>query len=889
MFICLAAAFLLSSVLAAVCLKHPSVRIWDLRCEYLTDPLGIDDPYRITQAESFDGFSPRLSWKISAPGRYGGQKACRVVVSDWEGNRLWDSGLNEGRNQCCFIPDSILESGTAYRWKVGVQVKDKGSLKWSREARFSTGLLKDDWKGKWIRHPYADPKCHIRFRKDFDLPGSLPSGKPVYAYLASIGYHELYVNGRKADDRVLAPAVSRLDRRCLYVTYDITRLLEPGSNLIEVVYGPGWSLNGFFSRKVGQGLLVQVYDCGKTFSLSSDSSWECSEGCSRNTGAFDFMDMGGECVDGTSEGGKPVTAEETTPADQVILSSQMTDPSRIIGTISGKSVSVIPDPESGDDPRNVIYRVDLGKEFTGFLDVSFAGLERGDTVEIMVSMRDSNPGFVQATYWMGDKVVEEQRQRETYIARGEDGESFRNRFNYVGGRYVHLRGLRKPPKPGDVKGLAVSSAPEPSASFNCADTLLNRLFALDNYTFRMCHTEGVTVDCPNRERLGYGPEGSYQTMFGLGLPYYRSAAHYVKNVRDWADVQSEDGFINNVAPQMSIMYGCVLNGTAPLVTAWEHYRLYGDRRILELAYPVGQGWLRFLSGHVKDDKLCRYAGYGYFLGEWVSPGPVFEYAETEEALFFNNCAYSMTLDLMSRIGMELGRTEEAGEYEERLDATRRAVHEAFFDRETGLYLKGDQTRTAFALFAGIVPDSLRAGLTAHLEEKLTGQGFIDIGSFGRYPFYKTVLGDRNLVDIVSGILLGRDYPGYGYFVEKGCTTFPEMWEIDRPNSTLIHTSYTGISGFLIKGLAGIGEGVDTVSLSPCPVPGLEGCSAEAETSFGTVRSAWERRPGGIRYSITVPFGAAARLKLDGRENEILPPGKTVRLIPYDKSDTNGNN
>ena len=876
-FLCLAVV-LLPSVLAVSCIERSKVKVRDLKCEYLTDPLGIDNPYRTSQAESFEGFSPRLSWKISAPDRFCAQKAYRIVVCNWKGNQLWDSGLREEWNQFCFLPDSIIGSGSTYRWKVGVQVKDKGSLKWSQEAVFSTGLLKDDWKGKWIRHPDADPKSHIWFRKSFDLPGTRPSGKPVYAYVASIGYHELFINGTKADDRVLAPAVSRLDRRCLYVTYDITSLLNPGGNRIEVVYGPGWSLNGFFSRKVGQGLLVQLYDCDKSFSLASDPSWECSEGSSRNIGAFDFMDMGGECVDGTFEGGDWVAAMETVPADPVILSSQMTDPSRIIETIPGKSVSVIPDPDAGEDPREVIYRVDLGKEFTGFLDVRFEGLERGDTVDIMVSMRDSNPGFVQATYGIGDKVVEEQRQREIYIAKGEDGESFRNRFNYVGGRYVHLRGLRKAPKPEDVKGLAVSSAPEATSSFECTDTLLNRLFALDDYTFRMCHTEGVTVDCPNRERLGYGPEGSYQTMFGLGLPYLRSAAHYVKNVRDWADVQFDDGYINNVAPQMSVMYGCVLNGTAPLVTAWEHFMLYGDRRILELAYPVGQRWLGFLSRHVRNDMLCRYADHGYFLGEWVSPGPVFEYAETEEALFFNNCAYAMTLDYMSRIGSELGRNEEVREYEENLSALRRAVHGAFFDPDTGSYLKGDQTRTAFALFSGIVPDSLRTSVTAHLEGKLEGQGFIDIGSFGRYPFYKTVLGNRNLINIVSQILRGRDYPGYGYFVEKGCTTFPEMWEIDRPNSTLIHTSYTGISGFLIKGLAGIGEGMDTVLVSPCPVPGLNRCEAVVETSFGTLKSAWEKMPGGIRYSITIPFGAVAKLRLEGMDEEILPPGETERFV-----------
>jgi hypothetical protein len=38
--------------------------VYDLQCEYLVNPLGIDDPYRLNQLEDFKGFSPRVSWKI---------------------------------------------------------------------------------------------------------------------------------------------------------------------------------------------------------------------------------------------------------------------------------------------------------------------------------------------------------------------------------------------------------------------------------------------------------------------------------------------------------------------------------------------------------------------------------------------------------------------------------------------------------------------------------------------------------------------------------------------------------------------------------------------------------------------------------------------------------
>ncbi|MDR0680427.1 MAG: hypothetical protein LBG15_01045, partial [Dysgonamonadaceae bacterium] len=447
----------------------------------------------------------------------------------------------------------------------------------------------------------------------------------------------------------------------------------------------------------------------------------------------------------------------------------------------------------------------------------------------------------------------------------------------------------------EVKGLVISSAPEYTAKFECDNDLYNRIFDMDKYTFQMNHTEGVVTDCPNRERLGYGPEGAYQTAWGLGLPCFNSAAYYVKNVRDWADVQREDGFINNVAPQVSDMYGCVLNGTAMLNLAWEHYRMYGDCRILEMALPVGIKWLAFLQKHVENDMLTRYDTHGYFLGEWVSPGPVFEYAETEEALFNNNCAYAMTLDYLVKMqnakckmqngkwGMQNAKCRmgnggckmQNGKWVVDLQKTRAALHKKYYDPEKQIYLNGDQVRTAWALYAGIVPDSLCERQENHLLELLETQGYLNIGSFGRFPFYKTVLNANKYAEILGEILSRKDYPSYGYFLEKNCTAFPEMWEIDQPNSTVIHTSYTGISAFFVKYLAGIQEascGYDTVLICPHPILQLNRCSAEVETPYGKVKSSWKRENAKIKYCFEIPFGMVARIQTEGEE-KIVSAGK----------------
>lgn len=865
----------------------------DLRCEYMKEPLGIDNPYCREQLVDFKGFSPRISWKIAGGKEQESQAAYRVVVSDrleeleYDRQGVWDSGVVTDNRQFCFIPDSVILPGKDYYWKVGIYGNDKHICHWSEPARFSTGLLRKDWKGEWITHPSAAKESHIWFRKKFMIADDVAISGPFFAYVASLGYHELYVNGVKVDNRVLAPAVSRIDKRVLYATYDIRKWIKKGSNVIAINYGPGWSMNNYFAERTGQGILVQLYGNDKKISVCSDATWLCSEGYSRNIGHFDFMDMGGELVDGqkyTDQWMMPAFddrswehAAEKEMKQWPVLSAQMTDPTRVIDTIPAKNILEIRDPQEQNPARNTIYRVDMGKEFTGFLDAEFGGLSKGDTIEIMVSMRASNPEFVQATYGIGPYVIEEQKQRQLYIARGEDGEKFCNRFNFFAGRYIHFKGLKKAPDLRQIKGLAVSSAAEATATFACSDSLYNQLFAMDMYTYQMCNTEGVTVDCPNRERLGYGPEGAYQTMWGLGLPCFNSSSYYIKNVRDWADVQSENGFINNVAPQISVMYGCVLNGTAILNIAWEHYRMYGDKRILEMAYPVGKKWLDFLDTYTRDSLLTPYDTHGYFLGDWVSPGPVFEYAETEEALFFNNCAYAMALDYMIKIADAL--QEQTGSQEinkKKLQALRQALHSKYYNPETGSYLNGDQVRTSFALYAGIVPDTLRGSVEAYFEKLLEEQQYINVGSFGRFPYYKTILGNPRLHRILAAMLAKKTYPGYGYFIEKGCTTFPEMWEIDRPNSTVIHTSYTGVSAFFFRSLAGINElapGCDTILIAPDPVGHLSWCSAGMETPYGKVESAWKKeRNGHITYTFSIPSGMTARIRIGNEAEKVVSGG-----------------
>jgi alpha-L-rhamnosidase len=288
----------------------------------------------------------------------------------------------------------------------------------------------------------------------------------------------------------------------------VAPLLKEGKNTLALWYAAGWTRNNFFAPRVGQGFLLQMSgqtSSGSKIELHSDTSWRCAESYSAYAGHFSFMDMGGETVDGrryVADWNQPgfddsgwtqaKVAQPLKHDGELVLSAQMTDPSFIIDEFTARSLT---------DTIPGLWRADMGKTFTGYLEARFNGLKAGDTVLIQVSAR---PQF-----------MEEHRQRHYYIARGEDGETFRNRFNFFAGRYIQFTGLRNAPRRGDIKGLAVSSAGKRTGYFECSDSLFNRIYEVDRRTYEMCNPEGVTVDCPDRERLGYGPEGGYQTCWGV--------------------------------------------------------------------------------------------------------------------------------------------------------------------------------------------------------------------------------------------------------------------------------------------------------------------------------------------------------------------------------------
>jgi alpha-L-rhamnosidase len=819
----------------------------ELQCEYQTEPVGIDVS------------TPRFGWQIfdSKHVRGQAQTAYHILVASRRDKLteteadVWNSGKISS-SQSVLVPfgGKTLQSSSAYFWKVQAYDKDGNPSEWSKPARFVTGILNPaEWNAsKWIRHPEAPKVKHIWFRKNFKLDARPDA---IFIHVASLGYHELYVNGQKADDRALAPALTNLDKRLFYVTYDISKLLKKGDNTVGIWFASGWANYYCFSQTPALCVRLDGKDVkGKSLTLVSDATWRCAVSNSEDTHDVRIHhNNGGEIVDARAfvpdwnspsfDDSNWTCAAITNDNDSIKLDAHDIDPSRVIDVLAAQKIT---------DAGNGVYKIDFGKNFTGWLNIQFGGLLAGDTV--VIGSADDDKTFADFNIY------------NVFVSSGKDGEMFSNRFNYIAGRYANIKGLRRVPRLEDATAYAISTDLRRTGKFNSSNELFNKIFETDLWTFLANTTEGYTSDCPHRERCGYG-EVATATSWGIGLPNYNAGAFYRNVVRNWRDVQLPDGWGRHTAPQPNdIHWGGAMWSSAGLNVAYEHYMHYGDKQILELIYPVAVRWLEFLHANVSDGLLRKYRKDAkHFLGDWLAPGSRNEWGSSRQALYFNNCVYAMNLETFVKIANLLGKYGDVALYGERLAILRPAIHAEFYDPDTGYYCDGNQVQQAFAVITSVTPDSIRIRAEASITNNMRNEKqYFDMGSSGLTVLLHYLADHPETAPLAASILNKTEFPGYGYFIDQGESTWPEDWKIDVPSK--IHTCYTGIAGWFTKGLCGIqpdekNAGYKHFVVRPFIIDEVDFAEASIGSPYGEIVSHWERKDNRIILSITVPPNTSA--------------------------------
>jgi alpha-L-rhamnosidase len=342
------------------------LQVDNLRCDYLAAPLGIDV------------VEPRLSWQIQSSqpdARDLRQTAYQVMVAGTAANLdksqgdLWDSGrVASDQSTHVVYHGKPLTSRMACYWKVRVWDQNGRASDWSKPSTWTMGLLNpSDWKAQWIGvAPKANPsKADPWFRKDFSI-----SGKPVRAtvYVASLGYHELYINGKEADRRPLTPSISDLSQHVRYVTYDVTDYLHDGPNAVVLWCAAGWAGFSEFHVKDKPLVMAQIevlQPDGELEQVVSDATWKTHPSPLSPLGNWAVPGYGGESNDsrlktpGLFDVGLDVSRWDPVAvfAPHVRVSAEMVEPNRFLRAIR---------PVAIEAKGPGVFRIDMGRNYAGW-------------------------------------------------------------------------------------------------------------------------------------------------------------------------------------------------------------------------------------------------------------------------------------------------------------------------------------------------------------------------------------------------------------------------------------------------------------------------------------------------------------------------------------------
>ena len=703
--------------------------------------------------------------------------------------------------------------------------------------------------------------------------------KRARAYISGIGWYELYINGKKVGDHVLDPATSDYHKRTLYVTYDITDLLNPGANALGVMLGNGWFCEpGRLKYGDAPTLLMHAsieYADGSSTNITTDSTWKSA------AGPITFNNIyGGEGYDARREkqgwthadyDDSGWTAVELVDGPRGKLQSQVMPAIKVIQTLK---------PIKLTNPKPGVYVYDLGQLFGGWSRLHVTG-PKGTKVTIKyAALMFEDSGLVDKRRHGGSG------ETDFYILKGAGREVYEPRFTYHPVRYVQIEGYPGTPTIEDLEGRVVHSDVNMSGDFECSNPLLNQIhrnvvWTLKNGLF------GIPLDCLHREHWAWTDPA---TITGNLYPRKFMPLFWTKWLDDIADAQHDDGGVPDVAPSYAFnQVDPAWGGNYPILV-WYIYQYYGDTRIVENHYVGMKKLVDYLAAGA-DEYLVTKGHYGDHMLPGDSPGTEkFISDETPPQLIWNGYFYRGAL-VVSRAARLLGKNGDAEKYERLAENIKNAFNTKWLDKKTGVYAGGAQSANAFPLALDIVPEASLAGVLKNLVYSITKKynGHLHTGNSGTTCMIDT-LPRHGYGDLLYSVVNQTTYPGWGFMVAQGATTIWESWSLvagcGNSESMIMwatideffYHDLAGISGPEYYGATDTAPGFREIHIKPLVPEGLEYAKASITTVRGIVSSEWKRNGNSLTLNVAMPVNTEGTIsvpKIGLKNVTITESGKPV--------------
>ncbi|MFC5865545.1 family 78 glycoside hydrolase catalytic domain [Acidicapsa dinghuensis] len=717
--------------------------------------------------------------------------------------------------------------------------------------------------------------------------------KPVASarvYATALGAYELFVNGKRAGDDVLAPGWTDFRERLKYQTYDVTTQLAQGANAIGALLAPGWyssplewfqqpNVFGTAPPSLNARLRIQYTD-GSVDWVVTDSSWQASESSILKSEIYD-----GETQDtrriqpgwntASFDADSWHSAEVHTPElSKVQISAQDFQPIRIERMLSARAIT---------EPTPGTYIVDFGQEFSGVEQLRISGAA-GDDVKVRTGE------VLNADGTLYTENLRTAKSTDHFILNGSGVQVLQPQFTFHGFRYIELTGLSSKPSVDQIQGVVFHTDAPFTAELKTASPMLNQLWGNILWGQRS-NFVGVPTDCPQRdERLGWTADAQVfwrAATFNMDLTTF--SRKFSADVRG-TQLGSGEG------PTAGDIFGIFAPGIATtssqsgagwsdagVIIPWTSWMQTGDTKIVEQNWDAMTHYLDAIERTNPDHLWSKNAGISF--GDWLSPEGPTRFSLIATAYW----AYDVSL--MREMAHTLGKADAEAHYAQLFEQIKAAFQKEFVapdgfvaGADTGASpfgvinnpearAKGGDTQTGYvlALHMRLVPDSLRPAVAQHLVNKIeTNHGLLGTGFLGT-PYLLAVLTETGHRDLAYHLLLNTQYPSWGYLVDHGATTMWERWNGDQMRNdpsmnSYNHYAYGAVADWIYRYAAGVDTlagdpGFHTIYLHPTFDSKLSSIDFTYASPYGAIHSRWKIEGNTADWHLIVPANTTGWLAL----------------------------
>lgn len=702
-----------------------------------------------------------------------------------------------------------LAEQTKYSFIVSVW-DENGFCEQSGRAYFVTGV--HNWRGEWIGNGTAKPFVSKRSFNVKNIDNAVLS-------VCVPGQFEVKINGNKISPYVYEGSQTDFNRHIHYSTYDVTDFITDGENEITVEAANGWYIgdddNGkryFYTMDKGYtpfgeclAVMAQL-KIGDEY-VVTDNSWEVSR--SRTT----FADIyGSEDVDNTIEYEWIAAKSVKAPKGKVIPP----DYPPVIHKYCYE-------PESVNKERMIF---DFGQNMSSQFYLKIKG-KHGQKIKLIPVEKLSANGDIEQTV-------------DTYslLTLSGNEDIFEQRFSVNGARWYKIEGAEYE-QIIEFKSYFTTSSAEDCGYFRCSDKRLNKIYQLILKAIESNINHSHT-DCPTIEKLGWLEPNhlmARSVMYNKDVNMLWSKiamdmrdAQYLENEFDIDNGafphEYKSGLIPSIAPRYAkfitdwhegSFWDIIPWGSSIILAAYEQYRFYGNKKVLEDNYDSAKRYIEYLTKQYNDyNRLYDKNGEERFicagLGDWGIEQNKGRGRENIETAF-----YYLDLITMAAISKLLKKGDEK-EFIKQAEKVKKLYNKSLLVTENGAYYtdyqrgKLTQANQAIPLCFGLVPDEYISEVQNSLI-KLCGGKHLECGEIGLvYILRALAAADRN--DIICNMILQDTHPSYLRFVEMGETTLPEFWRDDARSRN--HDMMGHIMEWFFTEAAGIksNDGFKTISIKP---------------------------------------------------------------------------